>query len=148
MAPSHTAPDPRRTPAAASYDTHVAAVVLRDAGGLIATVRKRGTARFMLPGGKLEAGEDARDAAARECLEELGVVVEASSLEWLGDFVAPAANEPGQRVRGTVFTYPNIGHLEPRAEIEALRWLDPVAPLPPDLAPLLEHHVLPALERR
>ena len=49
-----------------SDDRHivVAAVALvRD--GHVLTVRKRGTERFMLVGGKLEPGESARDAALR-----------------------------------------------------------------------------------
>ncbi|MDQ4110455.1 MAG: NUDIX domain-containing protein, partial [Actinomycetota bacterium] len=37
------------------------------------TVRKNGTTKFMLPGGKLEPGESAAEAAVREVAEELGV---------------------------------------------------------------------------
>ena len=53
----------------------VAAVVFRDGEGRVLTVRKRGTERFMLPGGKPEAGEEFIDTAAREVDEELGLAV-------------------------------------------------------------------------
>ncbi|WP_084078354.1 NUDIX domain-containing protein [Demequina sp. NBRC 110057] len=123
----------------------VSAVVLRDEAGHILTVRKRGTSRFMLPGGKPEAGESAAQAAVRECQEEIHVTLEAADLELLGTFTAPAANEPGHQVEGTVFLHAAVEVDRPAAEIDELRWLDPAAPLPGDLAPLLEHHVLPLL---
>ena len=50
----------------------VAAVCLRDDAGRVLTVRKRGTESFMLPGGKIEEGEDAAAALEREIVEELG----------------------------------------------------------------------------
>ncbi|WP_028655897.1 NUDIX hydrolase [Nocardioides sp. J54] len=120
----------------------VAAVALvRD--GAVLTVRKRGTSRFMLVGGKLEPGEDARDAAVREAREEVGL--ELADVELLGEYVSDAANEPGHRLVSTVFTATSAGDPVAAAEIAELRW----TPLDPagldDLAPMLEHHVLPAL---
>jgi 8-oxo-dGTP diphosphatase len=119
--------------------------------GAVLTVRKRGTGRFMLVGGKLEPGEDPAAAAVREALEEVGVVVDA--LEPLGEFVADAANEPDHLVHSSVFAASVPPGVEPAplAEIEELRWLplSPAADGPPDdLAPLLEHHVLPVLRAR
>ncbi|HEX7946094.1 MAG TPA: NUDIX domain-containing protein, partial [Phenylobacterium sp.] len=58
----------------------VVGAVIRDAGGRLLTVRKRGTQRFMLPGGKREPGEDDAEALARELREELGVEVTAAAL--------------------------------------------------------------------
>jgi uridine kinase len=125
----------------------VAAVAfVRD--GQVLTVRKQGTDRFMLVGGKLEPGESARDAAVREAEEEVGVTP--ARLTPMGEFLADAANEPGHRVHSTVFsaTLDDDPGVEPVAggEIAELRWmrLDDAARYD-DLAPLLEHHVLPAL---
>lgn len=125
----------------------VSAVVLTDDRGRILTVRKRGTQRFMLPGGKPEAGESALAAAVRECAEELRVELAADSLRELGVYAAPAANEADTEVRATVFEHPQPWQLPlaPAAEIVELRWLDPGATLPDDLAPLLREQVLPAL---
>lgn len=123
----------------------VSAVVLRDASGRVLTVRKRGTSRFMLPGGKPEVGETAAETALRETHEELGVVLDPARLEPLGVFHSAAANEPDHRLESTVFTHPPVEIAGPAAEIAELRWLDPAAELPDDLAPMLRDNVLPAL---
>jgi 8-oxo-dGTP diphosphatase len=120
--------------------------VVRD--GALLTVRKRGTLRFMLPGGKLEPGETPVDCAVREAAEEVGLTFAPRDLVELGDWTSPAANEPGALVRSTVFLAPD-GH-SPSApaaagEIEELRW-QPLGERSSDLAPLLVEHVLPALE--
>lgn len=123
----------------------VSAVVLRRASGEVLTVRKRGTHRFMLPGGKPEPGETPAQTAVREVREEVGVVLDLARLRELGTFRADAANEAGHEVVGTVFEHPGVEHVEPASEIAEVRWLDPAADLPDDLAPLLEHRVLPVL---
>ncbi len=125
----------------------VVGVVLRDAAGRVLTVRKRGTRRFMLPGGKPEGDETPDQTAVRECAEELGASLEPASLRLLGRFEAAAANEPGHRIESTVLVYPDLPPHARAAEIAELRWLDPTAPLPADLAPLLADHVVPALLR-
>jgi 8-oxo-dGTP pyrophosphatase MutT (NUDIX family) len=133
-----------------SMTIRVSAVVLRDASGAVLTVRKRGTRRFMLPGGKPEPGESPRQTAVRECAEEVGVDLDAGALRDLGVHRAAAANEDGFEVEGAVFERPGVVPTEgiaPAAEIEELRWLDPAAhPLPEDLAPLLRDAVLPLLD--
>jgi len=126
-------------------DIVVSAVVLRDEADRLLTVRKRGTSRFMLPGGKPEAGESAAQAAVRECREELGVELDTDDLRMLGRWQASAANEAGLTVEATVFEHPAVTVTEPSAELEELRWLDLGAPLPEDLAPLLRDRVLPTL---
>ena len=123
----------------------VSAVVLRDESGRILTVRKRGTVRFMLPGGKPEAGESTAQTALRETAEELGVALDPALLRPLGTFRSAAANEPGHELESAVFTHPFVEVQGPAAEIDELRWLDPAAVLPDDLAPMLRENVLPAL---
>ena len=119
----------------------VAAVALvRD--GCVLTVRKRGTERFMLVGGKLEPGESARDAALRETREEVGLRIEDATL--LGEFHSDAANEPGHTLHSTVFTIESDEEPVASGEIAEVRWT-PMRGHPDDLAPMLEHHVLPAL---
>lgn len=131
----------------AAVITIVVAAVAFVRDGQVLTVRKRGTSRFMLVGGKLEPGETARAAAVRESVEEVGV--EPRDLELLGTYLADAANEPGHLVRSTVFTATLGAEPHAAAEIAELRWtgLDDVV-RPDDLAPLLEHHVLPVLAGR
>jgi 8-oxo-dGTP diphosphatase len=126
-----------------SRDRHivVAAVALvRDEHVL--TVRKRGTERFMLVGGKLEPGESARDAALRETYEEVGLEIASATL--LGEFLSEAANEPGHTLHSTVFWVESDDEPVASAEIAEVRWT-PLRDHPDDLAPMLEHHVLPAI---
>lgn len=123
----------------------VSAVVVRDSQGRVLTVRKRGTSRFMLPGGKLEPGESAGTAAAREFSEELAVSISVADLTPLGIFSTMAANESDTSLVATVFEHPMIAVAGPAAEIEELRWVDPAAPGATSLAPLLADHVFPRL---
>ena len=124
----------------------VAAVVLTDDAGRIALVRKRGTQRFMLPGGKIELGEAPEDCAVREAEEELGARLDRERLALLGEWEAPAANEPGHRVHGHVFAHPRVTGLTARGEIDELIWLLPEEADGHDhLAPLFEFRVLPVL---
>ncbi|MDL9947261.1 NUDIX domain-containing protein [Gordonia sp. ABSL11-1] len=123
----------------------VSGVVVRDDTGRLLTVRKRGTTRFMLPGGKPEPDESAVDAAARECLEEIGLTVAAGDLDEWGAFRSAAANEDGFDVLATIFDGGVVGSdITPSAEIAEIRWLDiDTVALPEDLAPLLVDHVIP-----
>jgi len=121
----------------------VVGAVILDAAGRLLTVRKRGTQRFMLAGGKREPGEDDRAALARELDEELGVRLVSATL--LGRFEAPAANEPGAIVKSSAYRVEIAGDIAIAAEIEELRWIDPAAP-DVELAPLLVAHILPALK--
>ncbi|MDI2034851.1 NUDIX hydrolase [Paenarthrobacter nitroguajacolicus] len=123
----------------------VSAVCVYNQAGQLLTVRKRGTEKFMHPGGKPEAGESAAEAASRELLEEVGIEVSPEDLELLGVWHAVAANEDQTTIEATVFTAPGTWEAQPSAEIAEIRWLDLDAPLPGDLAPLLTDHVLPAL---
>jgi 8-oxo-dGTP diphosphatase len=121
----------------------VVGAVIRDPGGRLLTVRKRGTARFMLPGGKRERGEDDLTALARELVEELGVRLLSADL--LGRFEAPAANEPGATVRSSAYRVTVHGDIALQAEIEELLWIDPASPPDVPIAPLLVGQILPAL---
>ncbi len=61
----------------------VAAAVVVDAGRVLLSQRKAGThleGAWELPGGKVEPGEDPRDALVRELREELGVVAEVGDI--------------------------------------------------------------------
>lgn len=138
-------------PPAAEPPIVVTGVVVRDDAGRVLTVRKRGTDRFMLPGGKPEHGEGAAQTGVRELAEEVGLHAEEDALQLLGEFTGRAANEPGHTLVSTVFTAETRGEPRAAAEIAELRWLpldEEVAAAevhPYGLAPLLTDHVLPLL---
>ena len=123
----------------------VSAVCVYDDAGRLLTVRKRGTDKFMHPGGKPEPGETAAETAARELAEEVGIELAATELLPLGTWLAAAANEAATDIEATVFTAPGTWTAHPSAEIAEIRWLDIGGDLPDDLAPLLTDHVLPLL---
>ena len=122
--------------------------LLRD--GHLLTVRKAGSSRFMLPGGKIDRGESPYEAALREVAEEVGLHLPEGTGSSLGRFHDVAANEPDSSVDATVFValLDAMHEPEPHAEIAEQRWLDLSGELPHDLAPLLANHVVPALRER
>lgn len=102
----------------------------------------------MQAGGKIEVGEAPLSALSRELREEIGLSLEGkNSVQYLGCFSAPAANEPDYSVEAEIYhvrvSYtPIIG-----SEIEEAIWIDTDRAEAMPLAPLTRVHVLP-LSRR
>ena len=142
-------PEPPPAPAVLT----LSAVLVRDTAGRILLVRKRGTAKFMQPGGKLEPGESFSAAAVREMREEIGQQVQESELEVLGDWYGPAANEENTFIDAGLFAYTlpepdksGIPGPVAAAEIEELLWLGPAQALErDDISPLLRERILPQM---
>src|SRR6187455_3388178 len=95
----------------------VVAALIRDEEGRVLLVRKRGTAAFMQPGGKRDAGESDVAALAREVVEELGCCVDQRTARPLGSFTCAAAHEPGFLVDAAVYAVSIEGAVLPQAEI-------------------------------
>lgn len=130
-------PEPRRI--------RVSAAVIRDDAGRLLVVRKAGTTAFMQPGGKPEPGETPAETLSRELEEEIGVRIDAQDLHPLGEFAAPAANEPGFVVVADVFEAA-LGTQRPAvgAEIAELRWLAAEDADAVSVAPLARRYFLGA----
>lgn len=122
---------------------HIAAALLIGSDGQTLLVRKRGTQAFMQPGGKIDAGEQPAEALARELHEELNLRIEPSAAVYLGQFFAPAANEPGFTVQAELFEVHIDEVVSPAAEIEEVRWIDPAGDGGLQLAPLTRDLILP-----
>ncbi len=120
-----------------------AAILRRDGATLL--VRKRGTLAFMQPGGKIDYGETPVMALCRELQEELGLNIQPKDAVYLGQFSAPAANEPDCIVTADMFRLHIDGDIVVRAEIAEIRWLHPGMQDDLDLAPLTRDAVLPVI---
>lgn len=125
----------------------IAAALLLNPQGQTLLVRKRGTTAFMQPGGKIEAGEEPVHALARELEEELGLHIDPAQAQCLGEFSAPAANEPGFVVYARIFQLTIEADVCPAAEIEEAIWVDPATDPAVELAPLTREHILPFYRR-
>ncbi|WP_397452865.1 NUDIX domain-containing protein [Pseudomonas sp. NA-150] len=122
---------------------YIAAALLIGTDGRTLLVRKRGTLAFMQPGGKIEATERPIDALARELLEELNLHIDPLQASYLGQFSAPAANEPGFEVKCELFQVSIAEAVEPAAEIEEVIWVDQSSHADLVLAPLTRDFILP-----
>jgi len=121
----------------------IAAALLIGPDGRTLLVRKRGTLAFMQPGGKIEAHEQPVQALARELDEELGLKIDPAQARHLGQFSAPAANEPGFIVQAEVFLLDIDAPVFPAAEIEEICWVDTIGDIDLFLAPLTAEVILP-----
>ncbi|TDV40820.1 8-oxo-dGTP pyrophosphatase MutT (NUDIX family) [Pseudomonas helmanticensis] len=121
----------------------IAAALLLNPAGQTLLVRKRGTTAFMQPGGKIEAHELPVHALARELEEELGLQIDPAQASFLGQFSAPAANEPGFVVQADIFQLIIDTEVTPAAEIEEVIWVDPATDPAVVLAPLTRDMILP-----
>ena len=121
----------------------IAAALLIGPDGRTLLVRKRGTEAFMQPGGKIEVHEQPVHALARELEEELGLIIDPARATYLGQFCAPAVNEPGFVVQAELFQLTIGADVSPAAEIEEVRWIDPATDGDVTLAPLTRDMILP-----
>lgn len=110
-----------------------AAVVVRDAEDRVLLVRRSagqfGAGKWCFPCGFVEWGEDVRDAARREALEEAGIEVV------LGEVLQAASNFHEQR-KPTIGIWFAATLVDPEAcpvagdDADAVGWFDPLAPPP------------------
>ena len=146
-APAH-AVEPRVAPRRPTV-LRVAAGIVTDPAGRTLVVRKRGTSAFMQAGGKIEPGESALEALTRELREEIGLVLDPDTTEYLGSFRAVAANEPDTVIRAEVFALVSDGVISASGEIDEIHWIDTLETATIELAPLTRDTILPLwLQRR
>ncbi|MEB4613433.1 NUDIX hydrolase [Leucobacter sp. M11] len=103
-------------------DILVAAIALiRDRRVLMVTARGRDV--IYMPGGKIDPGETAAEAAAREAFEEVSLQLDPAELVELFTVVTQAHGEPaGRLVRMTVFHTRTEQDPAPAAEVSELHW--------------------------
>lgn len=124
---------------------YLAAAIMIDPLGRLLVVRKQGTTKIMLPGGKIAPGETPKATLIREINEELGLSISPDLPQYLNRYQAAAANEPGYMIESNLFAIILQEHqpLTPQAEIAEARWVTYEEALTLDLAPMMRKHVLP-----
>lgn len=103
--------------------TEVAAALIRDENRFMICQRPAHKTRGLLwefVGGKLEPGETGEDALKRECMEELGVIVE------VGDVFMDVIHEyPDMKVHLTLFNAGITEGTPQKLEHNDIRWITP-----------------------
>lgn len=79
----------------------------------------------------------------RELHEELGIALNEQQAVYLGNFSAPAANEPGCEVNAELFALPLDQAIDAQAEIAEARWVSLSEAEQLSLAPLTRDQILP-----
>ncbi|WP_158867069.1 NUDIX hydrolase [Leifsonia sp. AG29] len=123
----------------------VAAVaVVRDRRVLMVTARDRDV--YYLPGGKIDPGETAVEAAAREAREEVALRLDPDHLEELFDVRTQAHGEPeGREAHMRMFLARTDAEPRPAGEVGAVHW---VGTGDADRCPPAGREVLRQLEER
>lgn len=102
----------------------VGTMFFKDGKLLIDKPRKKPT--FQMIGGKVDKCENIRQAAIRECHEELGekAIFDENSLEFVMDFEEIATSDPTKRIHMNIFQYKGEleGELTISEEIESFMW--------------------------
>lgn len=102
----------------------VGTMFFKDGKLLIDKPRKKPT--FQMIGGKVDKGETIRQAAIRECHEELGekAIFDANRLEFVMDFEEIATSDPTKKIHMNIFQYKGKleGELTTSDEIESFMW--------------------------
>jgi len=121
------------------------AIILNEQNELL-TVRKQNSIYYQLPGGKIEGEERPVDTLLRELEEELGLKLNEDQFEFLTVHEAQAVNEYGKTVRGYVFKSKLpiiINDLQPKAELEEVKWVKESEVERVNLANLLKQVAIP-----
>jgi len=125
---------------------------LHKAGGLLIKDRKfllerhGGNETYIVPGGKLEAGETAIAALIRECDEEFHIAVSEKDLQYVGSFESRAVHNPDKIVKIETFLVKTWkGEITLDDGIENVIWVDSKTIGDYSVSSIAKDNVLPLL---
>lgn len=134
-----------------AYYNKIGLFVLNDDGTKFLACEKSPkniTSDYILPGGRIEAGEEDVTCLKREIREELDCDVDLASLEYLGEYVDVAAGRPDKDVSIKLYKGKVLGTPKPSSEIRFLHWIGAVDAENPRLSPILRRKIIPDLVKR
>lgn len=122
----------------------LANALLTNTEGKLLVVRKQHSPFYMMPGGKIEAGETPFETLQRELLEELDLPIRSEDAVYLGKHSTIAVNEANTRVHSTIYhVRTSRNYFKALAEIAEVQWLSKTDYQSYRLAHLLEEFSLP-----
>ncbi|WP_146552694.1 NUDIX domain-containing protein [Rummeliibacillus sp. SL167] len=121
----------------------IGAAIVKDEQLLVVS-KKKSPDFFMLPGGKLEAGETELEALARELQEELQLDIVSATL--LGNYETSSMLEK-ELMFLTVYIIQIKGEPKPDNEIGTYKWIPIETPESPYLGTGITKYTLPALRK-
>ena len=127
----------------------IASAVILSNNNELLLVRKKGSTYFQLTGGKINVDENESDTVIREVLEEVGLQLQASDLDFLGQHQTTAVNEKNTLVTGFIYQVTLQDNFIPKIanEIEEFAWLNSENYNKHKWAHLAEEFVLPICKK-
>ena len=98
---------------------------IKTKNGQILSTKSKGKSKYYIPGGKRELGETDEQTLTREILEELDVSIKKDTIKYVGTFKAQSDGaKEGVLVKMTCYKAEYDGILNPKSEIEEIKWLN------------------------
>lgn len=132
-----------------AYFNKVGLLILNDdATKFLVCEKSYFTTDFIMPGGRIEPGENHVECLIRELHEELQVDIDQASLEFLGEYVDVAAGDPTKDVSIMLYRGKILGEPVPSNEIIGFQWIGKDDLAHPRLSPIIKNKLLPDLIAR
>ncbi|MBP8642415.1 MAG: NUDIX domain-containing protein [Bacteroidales bacterium] len=114
----------------------------------ILLVRNEGTVKYLMPGGRVEKGENDLETLQREIEEELSCKIDTKNISYVGEYQDIAANDFGYIVDIKLYHGEIIGDIVPSNEIAEYLWFNPLNDDWSILSDIVKNKIIPDLINR
>ncbi len=102
------------------------------------------TADYIMPGGQMEE-KDAVECLKREIKEELDCEIDATDLNYIGEYADAAAGDPDHEVIIDLYQGKLLGEPKPSTEIKYLHWIGKEDADNKRVSPIVRNKIIPSL---